>query len=85
MELALSTTICYNLVLWRELVEGEIDSPMFLGFSPRQNSNAVDLKVEVAAAALAAALSKNSVHLNQAVTVFRTLIPMVHVMEVLSE
>lgn len=47
--------------------------------------------MEVTAAALAAALvaasavalSKSSVHLNQAVTMFLTLIPMVHVMEVL--
>jgi hypothetical protein len=75
------------LVSRRELVEGEIDSPMLIGLSLSQNSNSVDLKVEVTAvalvAALAVALSKNSVHLNQAVTTFLTLIPMVHVMEVL--
>lgn len=56
---------------------------MLVGFLPRQDSTSVDLKVGVTAVALAVALSKNSVHLDQTVTTCRTLIPMVHVMEVL--
>jgi hypothetical protein len=49
---------------------------MLVGFSPCQDLNSVDSKVEV----MAVAMSKKSVRLNQAVA-FRILIPMVHVME----